>query len=728
MVKQTSLTLLRLGINRGWIFKIFSQPFLYTIVLNYCLFIYLFLKMSFLKTKLWLLSYFIFFTFKKCVIHIFYWRAPFAEKKSISILSLKKLKFKKFLKWKKREYLHALKGYKKTNKLFYIFFFKNYLLFKSKKLSIFNFSTINNLLLKKKYNAFSKFLLSVIKKKLHVLLSKKYFFSNFFLKKKKISFNYKFFKTNFKIKKNYRLNCFTTILQNKIRLLLSLKKKNHALLAFKSNVTEKNYFLTFATLLFLQDKNKFLLNSKTVNLKNKFLTIFTNKNKLVFFLMKLKIYFMKKFLFLKFFVKKIWYKVINFFFFSILKYRCFFLQKIKKLYLKKNYFKKNKITTQKRNLLLSADTSFYSKKKIRTLLFKKAKQTYTLFNKNKKINGLRSNNFFLSFSPKNKTSLSSYFYARYLNILFTRITFNKFICVTIQKSKKTAFSFIKKFFSLQKNIYNSNYFLKNFKFFFFKKILIKILLLTRLNKTITIWSKIRKFFLCFKHKTIARKYFKLLGKKFFKNKKPKFLTRRYFSFKNVTLKNKNLDFLKKKIIFLRLEKSLDFFIPFVNKINLHTYNVLDYLKKSSNRIAFENKLCKKINIFLSKKILNIFENGSFSIRLFIKLLGWTFKLTGLCHLLAYYIALKVKTIKSHWALLRALELIISAYRLKYKHVIKGTKLLLKGKINNSLRTRKYILLSGSVNQQSYNSVIDYAQSESFNLAGIFTIRFWVQLK
>jgi len=74
-------------------------------------------------------------------------------------------------------------------------------------------------------------------------------------------------------------------------------------------------------------------------------------------------------------------------------------------------------------------------------------------------------------------------------------------------------------------------------------------------------------------------------------------------------------------------------------------------------------------------------------------------------------------------LLRTLELIIFAYRLKYKNVVKGVKLVLKGKINSSLRTRKYGLLIGSVNQQSFNSTIDYAQSESFNLAGVFTIRF-----
>lgn len=68
-------------------------------------------------------------------------------------------------------------------------------------------------------------------------------------------------------------------------------------------------------------------------------------------------------------------------------------------------------------------------------------------------------------------------------------------------------------------------------------------------------------------------------------------------------------------------------------------------------------------------------------------------------------------------------MILINYQQTYQYSVKGIKVLLKGKINNSLRTRKYILNSGVINQQSFSSLLDYSQAESFSLSGIFMLRF-----
>jgi hypothetical protein len=85
-------------------------------------------------------------------------------------------------------------------------------------------------------------------------------------------------------------------------------------------------------------------------------------------------------------------------------------------------------------------------------------------------------------------------------------------------------------------------------------------------------------------------------------------------------------------------------------------------------------------------------------------------------------ALKIKAIKSHFVLLRLFQDALKAYQLRYKDYISGFKLVLIGKINNSLRTRKYVVSAGNINQYTFAAIIDYSQAESFSLSGIFTVR------
>ena len=74
-------------------------------------------------------------------------------------------------------------------------------------------------------------------------------------------------------------------------------------------------------------------------------------------------------------------------------------------------------------------------------------------------------------------------------------------------------------------------------------------------------------------------------------------------------------------------------------------------------------------------------------------------------------------------LLNAISVVLSCYKPRFKRFISGYRFVLAGKVNNSLRTRKFSITIGQVNQNTFNSVIDYAQTESFSLSGIFMLKF-----
>lgn len=68
-------------------------------------------------------------------------------------------------------------------------------------------------------------------------------------------------------------------------------------------------------------------------------------------------------------------------------------------------------------------------------------------------------------------------------------------------------------------------------------------------------------------------------------------------------------------------------------------------------------------------------------------------------------------------------MLVCRYQNKFKLTIRGIKISLKGKINNSDRTRKYALSGGLINPQSFDSIVEFSQAESYSLSGVFTIRF-----
>lgn len=103
-------------------------------------------------------------------------------------------------------------------------------------------------------------------------------------------------------------------------------------------------------------------------------------------------------------------------------------------------------------------------------------------------------------------------------------------------------------------------------------------------------------------------------------------------------------------------------------------------------------------------------------------------LAGLTRLISFYIALKIKFIRAHWVLIRTLETALAYYILRLKKSISGCRFSLDGKVNNRMRARKYSYFLGTIKQNTFASSIDYAQSESFSLAGILTVRFWLQFR
>lgn len=616
MSKQTSLILLRLGFNRGWIFKLFSNPLFYTITTSYSLFIYLFIKVKFWKNHMWFFSFFIFFTLVKCIIHVFFWKAYRLKKKKI-------LRFKRVLRFHKKVLLLSKDLVFRTKKTLNLWKKKTAKLTLKKKKKFKCFFSLKQVRLisnrfkiyKKKLNDLKRefFTLKLLFKKTrvfgrpHALTRKKIFWKNLFFRLKlRLPTTVEFFVTRF-----WYWYLLKTLLNNWKTTTKKSKKKS----------LKKNYLL------------KVSLDNELVGL---------NKSH--------KIFFLKNVLVNKVFKKNfIWSQLLSLFFskaflgftkkfanFSNFSGTC----KANQLILLK---RQSTFNSRKSKGLLTPSLRFYSlanRKKDTKISI--AQRLYLIWNANKRIKKFSFQNNFLN------TLLQS-------NIYF----FKK-----------------KKFRKKLKILW------KNFNFFFRKKISFK--------------------------------------------KKNLFFQKPRLSFSIVLkLRKKKLKKLKLKFFSLSLERDLYALIPNL-KCRIHLYNIRKVLKKSAKRVRLEKSFVNNFILRLPRRSKIIFKKGKFSLIKLSRLVGWAFKLIGLSRLLAHYLSLKVKSIKTHWALLKAVGSLLEYYILNYIHKIIGCRVSLAGKINNSLRTRKYVLSVGCVNQNCFDSIIDYAQADSFSLAGTFSLRIWIQ--
>lgn len=182
MRKQTSSLLLRLGINRGWNFKFFSNLKFYSVSLKQCIYLFLLFKSQLVKKKFWLIVQFIFFNLKKCFVKLFFWQFTTVKKKQKKKQNLYFLKPKKFYNWinkgflflekrnnlilktkklkKKTIFVLNQKNYLKTKTSFFLRVLKRIHFFKYTKKAIFQkfkflfFSKITNKSLTKKFKTF----------------------------------------------------------------------------------------------------------------------------------------------------------------------------------------------------------------------------------------------------------------------------------------------------------------------------------------------------------------------------------------------------------------------------------------------------------------------------------------------------------------------------------------------------------------------------------------------
>lgn len=67
---------MRLGIRRGWCVKMFNDLRLYTPSLIHCMFVFSLLRVKALRLRLWIVGYYLFFSFRRLVIYAFFWSLP----------------------------------------------------------------------------------------------------------------------------------------------------------------------------------------------------------------------------------------------------------------------------------------------------------------------------------------------------------------------------------------------------------------------------------------------------------------------------------------------------------------------------------------------------------------------------------------------------------------------------------------------------------------------------
>lgn len=94
-------------------------------------------------------------------------------------------------------------------------------------------------------------------------------------------------------------------------------------------------------------------------------------------------------------------------------------------------------------------------------------------------------------------------------------------------------------------------------------------------------------------------------------------------------------------------------------------------------------------------------------------------------LLVEFLVIKLQNVKHQNKILFYLKLILSDFIKKKLIIVKGLKLIIRGRLNKSQRSRKKDIILGSIPLHSLKSKIDYFQSTVFTSVGTFGIKLWI---
>lgn len=96
-------------------------------------------------------------------------------------------------------------------------------------------------------------------------------------------------------------------------------------------------------------------------------------------------------------------------------------------------------------------------------------------------------------------------------------------------------------------------------------------------------------------------------------------------------------------------------------------------------------------------------------------------------LLAWFIAIQLKTSKRHNFFIRFVKSVLKLFKSSSFSKFKGIKIEIKGRLNGKPRARnKTVSIGNSVSVSTINSIIDYSEKTAFTSNGTMGVKVWIQ--
>lgn len=173
---------------------------------------------------------------------------------------------------------------------------------------------------------------------------------------------------------------------------------------------------------------------------------------------------------------------------------------------------------------------------------------------------------------------------------------------------------------------------------------------------------------------------------------------------------------------------------FINLEKAFSFGVCNILKTSEVIISFFDILKSKTNIpkFLPTKTLSSWK--FFSNQELEKSIQLLIKNRGGASFLAFFIAFKLGCLRSK--LYKKLQVpLINSFKTITLHLIKhnpiifrGIKIVIKGRINGTSRSKKWMILDGSLALQQIHQELEYSYTPAVTVFGSFGVKVWVNYR
>nr|YP_010377342.1 ribosomal protein S3 [Helicotheca tamesis]QYB23029.1 ribosomal protein S3 [Helicotheca tamesis] len=201
---------------------------------------------------------------------------------------------------------------------------------------------------------------------------------------------------------------------------------------------------------------------------------------------------------------------------------------------------------------------------------------------------------------------------------------------------------------------------------------------------------------------------------------------------------------KKRLVLLSFLKKKLFKKEFLNKLLLQKNNFSEILleslslftRKKLKLIVIVQNLNKGISFRLKNKFSNILKEIFLKLRKFDRNIFFketlNILLLTICKsinlkLLTNFIAFQFSVMKKHNMFLIFLKQTLKLLHNSHVSVIKGLKIIIKGRLNGAARARSKIIQTGSTPLQTNSLKILHSKSTSYTPNGTFSIKSWVCL-